>query len=186
MILGALVAVTVIFIEREWLNEHIFRGRRSNALTAYVFLIALFLAGLFIASEPMRKTSAIIASTNAFFNDVKSGDHRGAYAYISKASQQSYPLADFIGDHTSERVKIKDFTIDQVTFNKFDNKKALAVVSSPFRLYGHETLNLELVKEDAAWRVVFSRKMVITEKPLISPKAKKSGGAITNLFNALF
>lgn len=186
LIIVALIIGTVMFIERAWLNEQLFRNRRNYALAAYSVLAALFLAGLFLVTEPMRKTSAIIASTSAFLNGIKSGDYKGAYAHLSLASRQGYPLADFIGDHASNRVKIQDFTIDQVTFNKFDNKKALAMVSSPFRLYGHETLNLELIKEEGAWRVVFSRKTVVTGNPPTSPKAKKSGGSITNMLNSLF
>ena len=45
-------------------------------------------------------------------------------------------------------MKTHDFTIDQVIFNRYDDKKAVAVISSAFLLYGHETLNLEMIKED--------------------------------------
>ena len=185
-VLGALVIGTIIFIERAWLKENIFRNKRNYALAAYSVLAVMFLLGLFLVTEPMRKTSAIIASTTSFLTGIKSGDYKGAYACLSHASQQGYSLDEFIGDHSSDRIKIRDFTINQVTLNKFDNKKALAMVSSPFRLYGHETLNLELIKEDGAWRVVFSRNIVVTEKPQPSHKAKKKGGTITNFFNSLF
>lgn len=186
LIVGALVMGTVVFIERAWLNKYIFRNQRGTALAAYSVLAVMFLTGLFLVTEPMRKTSAIIATTTAFMNDIKAGDYKSAYARLSRASRQGYPLADFIGDHSSGRVKIQDFTIDQVTFNKFDSKKALAMVSSPFRLYGHETLNLELIKEEGAWRIVFSRNIVVTGKLPISPKAKKKGGIITNFLNSVF
>jgi hypothetical protein len=181
-IICALVIGTVIFIERAWLNEHLFRNQRSFALAAYSVLTVMFLAGLFLVTKPMRKTSAIIATTSAFMNGVKSGDYKGAYANLSHASQQSYPLADFIRDHSNDRIKIQDFTIDQVTFNKFDNKKSLAMVSSPFRIYDHETLNLELIKEEGEWRIVFSRNIVVNVKS----KTKKNGGAITNFLNSVF
>ena len=186
LIIGALVIGTVIFIERAWLNEYMFRNQRGIALAAYSVLAIMFLAGLFLVTEPMRKTSAIIATTTTFMNDIKSGDYKDAYAHLSRASRQGYPLADFIGDHSGDRVKIKEFTIDQVTFNKFDNKKALAMVSSPFRIYNHETLNLELIKEDGAWLIVFSRNIVVTVKSPISSKTKKKGGAVTNFLNSVF
>ena len=54
------------------------------------------------------------------------------------------------------RIKIQNFRIDEVIFNKYDKKEAVAVVSSPFTLYGRETLNLEMIKEEEGWRIVFS------------------------------
>ena len=185
-IIGGLVVTTVMYIERGWLQEHIFRNRRSSAFIAYSILAAVFLTGLFLATEPMRKTSAIIESTTTFLNGIKSGDYKSAYARLSFSSRQGYKLADFIEDHSKNHIKFKDFTIDQVTFNKFDNKKALATVSSPFSLYGHETLNLELIKETGEWRVVFSRNVVLAGKTLSSGKLNKKGGAISNFFNSLF
>jgi predicted PurR-regulated permease PerM len=185
-VIGGLVISTVLYIERAWLQEHIFRNRRSSALIAYSILTAVFLTGLFMATEPMRKTSAIIESTSTFLNGIKSGDYKDSYARLSHSSQQGYKLADFIEDHSKNQIKIKDFTIDQVTFNKFDSKKALATISSPFTLYGHETLNLELIKETGEWRVVFSRNIVVTGKSSSSGKTNKKGGAITNFLNSLF
>ena len=183
-LIGALVIGTVIFIERAWLNEYMFRNRKSYSLAAYSILAGVFLAGMFFVTEPMRKTSAVIASTTAFLTGVKSGDYKDAYACLSAASQMSYPLTDFIEDHSRNHIKIREFTIDQVTFNKFDRNKALANVTSPFTLYGHEALNLELIKEGGAWRIVFSRNLVAVEK--LSPKTKQKGGAITNIFHSLF
>jgi hypothetical protein len=188
-IITALIIGTILFIERAWLNEHLFRQKKHIALAAYSGLAITFLVGLFFVTEPMRKTSAIVARTTSFLNCIKSGNYNDAYTHISRASRQGYPLADFIRDHTTAHIKIQDFTIDQVTFNKFDDKKALIAVSSPFMLYDHATLNLELIKEEGAWRIVFSRKTVVTEPPsksLKPPKTKRKNGAITNLFNSLF
>lgn len=185
-IIGALVISTIMYIERAWLKENIFRNRRSYTFTAYALLLTIFLVGLFLVTEPMRKTSAIIASTTTFLTGIKSGDYKVAYARLSHASQQDYQLADFIEDHSKNHIKFKDFTIDQVTFNKFDRNKALAMISSPFNLYGHETLNLELIKEAGEWHVVFSKNIVMAGKPLSSGKTNKKGGAITNFFNSLF
>lgn len=185
-VIAGLVIGTILYIERAWLTEHLFRNNWRYTYSAYVVVAVIFLVGLFFATEPMRKTSAIIASTTSFIDGVKSGDYKGAYTKLSHTSQQDYSLDDFSADHANGRVKIQDFTIDQVTFNKFDSKKALAVITSPFKIYGHETLNLELAKEEGAWRVVLSRKTVTTEKTALSPKAKKKGGAVSNFLNSIF
>jgi hypothetical protein len=185
-VIGTLVIGTVIFIERAWLNEQLFRNSRKFAWTAYTVLGVLLLVGLFFVTEPGRRTTAVITSTSSFLNGIKSGAYKDSYAQLSQASQQEYPLAEFIEDHANGRVKIQDFTINQVTFNRFDTKKALAVVSSPFMLYGHETLHLELIKESAAWKIVLSRKTVAVGKTEAPLKTKKKNGVITNIFNTLF
>jgi hypothetical protein len=155
-------------------------------MAAYSALAIIFLTSLFFVTEPTRKTSAIVASTTTFLNCIKSGDYKDAYSHISRASQESYPLADFIADHSRARIKIQDFTIDQVLLNKFDKKKASAVISSPFTLYGQGNLSLELIKEEGEWRVVFSRNIVMGDPVLKTIKAKKKGGLITNFLNSLF
>ena len=184
-IIGALIISTVIFIERVWLNENLFRKRKSYCLGAYTILTVIFAAGLFIVTEPMRKTSAIIASTTTFLSGIKAGEYENAYERLSGASKLSYPLADFMRDHAANRIVIKDFTINQVLFNKFDSKRATATVSSPFTLYGHETLSMELIKEGGTWRIVFSRNIVAAGKLFSPPKTKKKGG-INNLLRSLF
>ncbi len=185
-VIGALVVSTIIFIERVWLKGNLFRNRKGYALTAYAILAAMFLVGLFLVTEPMRKTSAIIASTTAFLTGIKTGEYKDAYSQLSHASRQGYTLGEFAGDHAKKRIKIQDFTIDQVTFNKFDSKKALAIVSSPFRLYGHDTLNLEMIKEDGAWRVVFSRNIVLAGNPELPSRTNRKGGAVSNFINSIF
>lgn len=183
-VIAGLVIGTILYIERAWLTEHLFRNKWSYTYSAFAVLAVIFLVGLFFATEPMRKTSAIIASTASFLNGVQAGDYKNAYKNLSHTSLQDYSLNDFTADHSNGRVKIKDFTIDQVTFNKFDSNKALAIVTSPFKIYGHETLNLELVKEEGVWRVVISRKIVATEKPAQAPP--KRGGAVSNFLNSIF
>lgn len=185
-IVGALVISTVIFIERAWLNENLFRKRRSYSLIAYSVLTITFVVGLYLVTGSMRKTSAIITSTSSFMTGIKAGDYKTAYTHLSAASQSSYPLASFVEDHVYNRIKIEEFTIDQVTFNKFDSKKAVAIVSSPFTIYGHETINLELVKEEGIWRVVLSRNVVVAGKPLQSPNTKRKGGTVSNFLNSIF
>lgn len=185
-VIAGLVIATILYIERAWLTEHLFSNKSSYTYSAYAVLAVIFLVGLFFATEPMRKTTAIIASTTSFLNGVKTGDYKNAYQNISHTSQQDYSLDDFTADHANGCAKIKDFTIEQVTFNRFDSNKALAVVTSPFKIYGHEILSLELVKEEGAWRVVISRKIVATEKSDQAPKAKKKVGALSKLFNSIF
>jgi hypothetical protein len=167
-------------------NAFLFGNHKLYALAAYATLGLAFLSGLYLVTQPMRKTSAIVASTTAYLDGIKTRDYQGAYACLSAESRQGYPLTDFVEDHANGRVRIQEFTIDQVAFNRFDRKKAVATVSSPFGIYGNKTLNVELVKEEDAWRVVFSRNIVATGNPPLSPRPKKGGGAITNLFHSLF
>lgn len=183
-ILSFLVIGTIIFIERKWINERIFRERKWYAIAAYSALAVTFIVGLLFVSKPSRETSLILTSVHVFLNDIKVRDYRGAYEQLSSASKKSYPLNDFIKDHSNNGIKVRDFTIDQVIFNKYDDKKAIAVISSPFLLYGHETLNLEMIKEDSEWHVVFSRKTAVG-KASVSSKSRKKDGVITNFFKKL-
>ena len=185
LILSFLVIGTIIFIERKWLDERIFRKKKWYAIAAYSALAVTFIIGLSFVSKPSRDTSRIITSINVFLNDIKTGDYKGAYEQLSSASKKAYPLNDFTSDHSNHRISIQDFTIEQVIFNKYDDKKTVAVLSSPFLLYGHETLQLEMIKEDQRWRVVFSRK-IATGEASASSNSRKRDGVITNLFKKLF
>jgi hypothetical protein len=184
-ILSFLVIGTIIFIERKWINERIFRERKWCTIAAYSALAVTFMVGLFFITKPSRETSLILTSVHAFLNDIKVHDYRGAYEQLSSASKKSYPLNDFTKDHSNNGIKIQDFTIDQVIFNKYDDKKAVAVISSPFLLYGHKTLNLEIIKEDKEWRVVFKRNTIV-RKASVSTKNRKKDGVITSFFKKLF
>jgi hypothetical protein len=68
-----------------------------------------------------------------------------------------------------------------VIFNKYDKSKVVAVVSSPFSLYGQNTIQLEMIKEENGWRLVFSKE--IFEKA--SPRKKKDG-ILTGLIRKIF
>ena len=184
-ILSFLVVGTIIFIERKWIDERIFGKRKWPAIAAYSALAVIFMAGLLFITKPSRETSLILTSVHAFLDDIKVRDYRGAYGQLSGASKKTYALNDFIRDHSNNGMKVEDFTIDQVIFNKYDDKKAVAVISSPFLLYGHETLNLEMIKEDKEWRVVFSRKTVVGKGP-VSSQSRKKDGAISKFFKKLF
>jgi len=182
-LIGSLVVGTIVYVERSWINEHIFRFKKKFAIAGCIFLITVFLVGLYFSTELIRKTSAVIESTSVFLNGIKTGDFGASYFRMSIASQDSYPIILFLADHEKGRVSIQDFTIEQVTFNQFDKTKAMAIVSSPFKIYGRETLNLELVKEEGQWRVVFSRSTLIANKSApIKPKKKSQ----PSIFKALF
>ncbi|MCX5806759.1 MAG: hypothetical protein NT010_11980 [Proteobacteria bacterium] len=176
---------TIIFIERKWIYENIFRSKKRYAVMGYSFLAALMLTFLFLITTPSRDTSHIIKLVNGFLEDVTAGDYRGAYEQLSKVSKKAYTLNDFANDHVENRIKVQNFRIDEVIFNKYDKKKAVTVVSSPFTLYDRETLNLEMIKEEEGWRIVFSR-TIFHPNAYSQGKSKKKGGLITNFFEKLF
>jgi amino acid transporter len=176
---------TIIFIERKWIYENVFRGRKRYAVVGYSFLVTLMLIFLFLITSPSRDTSHIIKLVNGFLQNVTSGDYRGAYEQLSEVSKKAYALDDFVNDHVENRIKVQNFRIDEVIFNEYDKMKAVVVVSSPFMLYGRETLNLEMIKEEEGWRIVFSR-TIFHAKASGQGKSKKKGGLITNFFNKLF
>ncbi len=175
---------TIIFIERKWINESIFRRKKRYAVVGYSSLAALMLVFIFLITSPSRDTSHIIKLVNGFLQNVTSGDYRGAYEKLSEESKKAYALNDFVNDHVENRINVQNFRIDEVVFNEYDKRKAVVVVSSPFTLYGRETLNLEMIKEEEGWRIVFSRTIFHPNAPG-QGKSKKSGDSITNFFKKL-
>jgi 4-amino-4-deoxy-L-arabinose transferase-like glycosyltransferase len=176
---------TIIFIERKWIYENVFRRKKRFAVAGYFFLAALMLVFLFLLTSPSRDTSHIIKLVNGFLQNVTSGDYQGAYERLSKVSKKAYPLNGFVNDHVENRIKVENFRIDEVVFNEYDKRKAVVVVSSPFTLYGRETLNLEMIKEADGWRIVFSR-TIFHPNTSSQGSGKKKGGYITNFFKKLF
>jgi hypothetical protein len=178
---------TILFIERKWVNEKIFRQKKWCAIAAYSFLAVLLIVGLFFLTKPNREMSLVLKNVHIYLNDIKAGDYRGAYEQLSSTSKESYPLDYFIKYHSSNNIKIQDFTIDQAMFNQYDNKKAEVVVKSPFLLYGREKLDLEMIKEGKKWCVVINR-MVIPDKTSVATKIgnSKKSGVITSFFKKLF
>ncbi|MCX5816600.1 MAG: hypothetical protein NTX75_10245 [Proteobacteria bacterium] len=176
---------TIIFIERKWVYENVFRRNKRYAAVGYSFLAALMMVFLTLITLPSRDTSHIIKLVNGFLEDVTSGDYRGAYEQLSEVSKKAYTLKDFTNDHVENRIKVQNFRIDEVIFNKYDKRKAVAVVSSPFTLYNRETLNLEMIKEEKGWRIVFSR-TIFHPNGSGQGKSKKRGDPITNFFRKLF
>jgi len=119
-ILSFLVIGTIIFIERKWIDERIFGKRKWYAIAAYSAVAVIFIVGLLFITKPRRETSLILTSVHVFLNDIKVRDYRGAYERLSGASKKTYALNDFVKDHSNNGLKIQDFTVDQVIFNKYD------------------------------------------------------------------
>jgi hypothetical protein len=189
VVLIVIVIGTIIFIERKWIYENVFRRKKQYAMAGYFLLSAFMLFFLFSITSPSRDTSHIIKLVNLFLQDVTVGDYRRAYEQLSEVSKKAYTLSNFVHDHRENDIKIRNFRIDEVIFNRFDKEKAVAVVSSPFTLYGRETLNLEMVKEEEGWRIVFSRTIFHSTAPgqeRSKGKSKRNGSSVTNFFKTLF
>lgn len=180
---------TIIFIERKWIYENAFRSKKWYATVGYSSLAVMILLIVFLITLPGRDTSRIINLVNGFLQEVTAGNYQSAYKQLSNVSKKTYTLNDFANDHTESHIKIQNFRIDEVIFNKYDKRKAVVVVSSPFTLYGRETLSLETIKEKEGWRIVFSRTMIhpnATAQEKSKGKSRKNGGLITNYFRKLF
>jgi len=176
---------TIIFIERKWIYENVFKWKKWYAVAGYSVLAAVMMGFLFFITAPSRETSLIVKRVNGFLQNVTAGDYQSAYEQLSEVSKKAYDLNDFVNDHKEKRIKFQNFIIHEVIFNKYDKRQAVAMVSSPFMLYGRETLNLEMIKEGGEWRIDFSRTIVNPNAPG-QGKSKKKEGRITNFFNKLF
>ncbi|MEI6155154.1 MAG: hypothetical protein WCQ90_13830, partial [Deltaproteobacteria bacterium] len=94
---------TIIFIERKWIYENVFRRKKRYAVAGYSFLAALMLVLLSLITSPSRDTSHIIKLVNGFLQDVTAGDYRGAYEQLSEVSKKAYTLKDFANDHADKK-----------------------------------------------------------------------------------
>ena len=183
-VISFLTIGTILFIERKWINERIFRQKKWCAIAAYSFLAVLLIVGLFFVTKPNREISLILKSVHVYLNDIKAGDYRGAYEQLSSASKKNYPLDHFIRYHSNKGIKIQDFTVDKVMFNQYDDRKAEVVVASPFLLYGREKLDLEMIKENKKWCIVVSKTTISDKIPpllilgIVRRVAGSSGGCL--------
>jgi hypothetical protein len=184
-ILSVLAVGTVLGIERKWLNEKIFRHNKWFEIGAYSFLAVILIVGLFLLTKPDREMSQILKTVHVYLNDIRAHDYRGAYGQLSSTSKTNYPLDNFIRYHSSKGIKIQDFTIDKIVFNKYDGRKAEVAITSPFLLYGREKLDLEMIKEGNKWCVVISRTTILDKTSADVNNSKDSGG-IANFFRKLF
>jgi hypothetical protein len=183
-VLSVLAVGTVLGIERKWLIEKIFRHNKWFEIGVYSFLAVILIVGLFLLTKPDREMSQILKTVHVYLNDIKAHDYRGAYGQLSSASKKNYPLDHFIRYHSNKGIKIQDFTIDKIMFNKYDDRKAEVVITSPFLLYGREKLDLEMIKEGNKWCVVVSRTTISDKTPADANigNSKKSGGFFSRLF----
>jgi hypothetical protein len=197
-----LVIGTILYIERKWIFSNIFRQKLGAAIAATVLVLGLFAAGFVQITAPQRKTKAAIRTVTTFLGELKAGRQTTAYNLLSKSSRDSYLHKDFIADQSGGLLKIKDFTIEQVNLNKYDANKARVIISSPFQIFGHANMDMDLVRENSEWRIVLTRKDIVPEpvappaekqtasvKPASlrkSAKQKKKDGAVTSFFKSIF
>ncbi|GEM_PF-949247 len=198
-----ILLTTVIFIERRWIYEHIFKRKKWLALLGYGFLLVLIVSSVFFFTQPNRDLALIVKETHLFLDELKPGLYEKAYQELSRASQETYSQQDFVTDHEREKIKVEDFRIEGVSINEFDKNKAVIKVSSPFLIYGEPLLNLKLVKEGTDWKIAFGKDMMKRLKPpeieedqdppgLYRTSNKKptdkekKRGAVTRFFKKLF
>jgi class 3 adenylate cyclase len=158
------------------LCRHVARDRKRYALATGTALVVVLLAGVYFLTQPVRTRSAVASSASAFLNGIKNRDFNNSYARLSRASQQAYPLSDFIKDHSGNGPKIQDFTVVQVLPDSRDDGRAFARISSSSKLYGQRKLKLEMTKEEGIWRVAFKRSMATTPPP----------ARLNNFINSIF
>jgi len=188
------VVLTILFVERRWIYEKVFKKRAWQAIVGYLVMLAAMLGFLLLVTQPSRNTALVVEATHRFLDHLQPGQYEQAYEALSEASKQHYPESDFVDDHEALRIKVQDFRIDEIVFNEFDKKKAVAKVSSPFSLYGRNALSLDLVKEGKAWRVSFSPRMIDRDTPLVTPtlelapasEEKPKPGWIRRFFRKVF
>ncbi len=140
-----------------------------------------------------RDTSVIVKNVNAYFAEIKAGDYKDAYEQLSSVSKKVYPLNEFVAAHSGNRMKVQDIRVDDVVFNRYDNKKAVVTISSPFLIYGQDTLPLEVLREEDGWRIVLSKSIVENRTPRsggagreTANKDGKKGGAVSGFFKKIF
>lgn len=180
-VLGIIVVITIVFIERKRIFEKIFRKNKRYAAIGYSFLVLVMIIGFFLLTQPGRDTSQIIRTVDVFLSEIKSENYGKAWDKLSSNSKSSYPLEDFVRDHSNHRTKIDDFQIDEVIFNKYDGNRAEAVVSSSSSLYGRRKLQLKMIKEENNWQIVFNKEIIKKSAPF---KTKK--GIISGLIRKIF
>lgn len=187
-VLAFIVLSTILFIERQWLYERVFRRKKWVAVASYGALALTMVLTLIVFTKSSRDMSVIVKNVNAYFANLKTGDYQAAYEQLSNVSKKVYPLSAFVAAHSGSRMKIQDIRVDDVIFNKYDKKKAVVTISSPFLIYGQDTLPLEVLREDEGWRIVLSKSIVENRTPHRenASKENKKGGAVSGFFKKVF
>ncbi|MFO1520149.1 MAG: hypothetical protein U1F57_10880 [bacterium] len=158
-----LIFLTIIFIERKWIYDTVFKHKKGRAIVGYVVMICVMVGFLVLITRPNRDMSMILSSTHRFIDHLRPGEYDQAYEVLSETSKLNYPKNDFISDQENFHVHAQEVRIDEVNLNEYDSKKALVKISTPFLLYGQNHLSLDMVKENGEWRMAFSPKMA--ERP---------------------
>lgn len=161
-----LIVLTILYIERTWIYEKIFRKKKWQAILGYAVMVAAMLGFLMLITEPSRDSTLIVNATHQFLDHVQPGKYEQAYQALTSTSQHNYSESNFINDHEDLRIKVQDFRIDEIVFNEFDKKRAVVKVSSAFSIYGQNSTSLEVVKENGVWKVSFSPTMIDRNTPL--------------------
>lgn len=190
-----IVVVTILFIERRWIYEKIFKRKTWRAVAGYACLGLLMIGFAFLVTRSNRDMSLIVKTARDYLSDLQPNKYPQAYEKLSTPSKKSIPLDLFIKNHTQASVTVHDFRIEQAELNEFDKSKAVVRVSSPFLIYGQNSVALELVKEEGKWWVVLSPQM-IDQKNLQSTaandsthrvkKRSSSSGKMGHFFRSLF
>jgi hypothetical protein len=191
-ILSCIVVVTILFLERRPIYEKVLRQKRWAAGAAAGVVVLCMISGYFLITKPDRETASIVASVAAYLDAIKAGDYGAAYGDLSQVSKEAYPLERFEQDHRGQAAKVQDFRIDEVEFNKYDKRKAVVRISSPFLIYGQSSVPLEMAKEGSDWKVVWSASMMkgsapanLGERATAVPPPKKQG-KVSHFFKTLF
>lgn len=192
-----IVVGTILFIERRWTYENIFKGKKWRAVGGYAAVGLVMIGFTFLLMRPARDVSMIVKEVHHFLDHIRPEEYKKAYEALSEISQKTYPLNQFVNDHEGNRIKVQDFRIDKVLVNEFDPKKAVVMVSSPFRIYGKESVSFEMVKENGDWKVVLTRAIVQAREPSAIASSpgerarrgegeKKKDGSVSHFFKSIF
>jgi hypothetical protein len=155
-----IIFVTILFIERRWVYEKIFKRKTWRAVAGYAILAMLMIGFASLVTRSNRDQTLIVKTAKNYLHDLKPAKYEQAYRWLSVQSKKTLPLDSFIKSHTRSAVDVHDFRIEQAELNEFDKTKAVVRVSSPFLIYGQNTTALELVKEEDEWRIVLSPQMI--------------------------
>ncbi len=158
------IFLTILFIERRWIYEKVFRQKTWRAVAGSTVLAGAMVGFFILVTGSNRDTSLIVKTAHSYFNHLRAGEYAQAYDKLSTISKKAYAKDSFVKDHQRSSIKIQDFRIDEVQFNEFDKRKAVVRISSPFSIYGQNSLSFELVKEEE-WRLVFSPTLIAQNTP---------------------
>ncbi|MBI2340105.1 MAG: hypothetical protein HYU99_07070 [Deltaproteobacteria bacterium] len=198
LMIGVLIFIfllTILWIERRWAFEKIFRKKVSFAVVGYAVFFLAVAGVLSLLTRSNRDSAVIVKQVGVYLDHLKPDEYKAAYGLLSAISKKNYSEAKFVSDHRRVGINVQDYRIDKVTINGFDTNKAVAEVSSPFLLYGQDTLALDLVKEGPEWKIVLSPTMVASSSRPSSPglptgeekeKKKKGRGKVSNFFRSIF